>query len=320
MRSQYFVSTVLFVLVVVGTSRADTVWIDTFNGTGAPGTDLTWFSPWPAWTSVGITYYEGTTQTLVEGYYICGSVCTTPTGVSEYSYFGSFYFPSTNPASGAMFSSGIALGQEDGYFGVADRGSQTVHIFDVQDGIGQTWIASTPFALQEEVWYNYRQEADLSGSIPWVRLKVWERAQPEPAYWTAEGWGVENHPGQYIIVQGGDFSATGKVWFDDVGIDNQIAPRHVTDLAAAAMGSDLQLSWTQPPTADSANLYHDTTPYFTPEPGTEVSGLTTGDYAATGAVGDENTNHFYLVRGVNESGEGMVSNRVGEFDFSADIP
>lgn len=320
MRLWLCITALVFWFVFVGISSADVVWTDTFNNTGNPGTDLTWVAPWPSWTSVGITYFEGTTQTLVEGYYICGTVCTTPSGASEYSYFGSFYFPSTNPATGAMFSSGINLGQESGYFGVADRGSQSVHIFDQQEGIGQTWIASTPFTFQQEVWYNYRQEADLSGTVPWVRLKVWEISQAEPVYWTAEGWGVENHPGQYIIVQGGDWGPTGKVWFDDVGIESQTAPYGATDLAAAVMGSNLELTWTQPTTADSASVYQGTTAHFKPMPGSEVTGLTTGAYTAVGAVGDENTNHFFLVRGVNESGEGKPSNRVGEFDFAFGMP
>jgi hypothetical protein len=316
MRSLLCVTALAFSFMFAGISGADVVWTDTFNGTGTPGTDMTWLAPWPSWTSVGITYYEGTTATFQDGYYTCGTVCTTPSGASEYSHFGSFYFPSASPAAGAMFSCGITIGDEDGYFGVADRSSQTVLIFDQQEGIGQTLIAATPFIIQQETWYNYREEADLSSSMPWVRIKVWETSQTEPVYWTAEGWGIENHPGQYIIIHGGNITANAKIHFDDVGVESQFAPYRATDLAAVAVGSGLELTWTQPTTADSASVYEGTTAYFSPMPGSEVTGLTAGAYTAVGAVGDENTNHFFLVRGVNENGEGTPSNRVGEFDFA----
>jgi hypothetical protein len=309
-------------LLIVGVSQAPAyvVWIDHFENPLPPGTEQFWLPAWGTWTSMGISYYRGTTTSFQGEGYVCGTACLTQSGASEYSFFGSFLLPSATGALAASFISGLDIADSNGYVGVADFLDQAVILADTQADPSQPYVGSVPFGLQQGVWYQFRQEADLSESPPWVRLKVWESTQPEPVYWTVEGTGTAAHPGQHVLLAGADTLSTGQVRFDDVGVESQIAPRRVTDLSAAVAGADVQLSWTVPPTSDATSLYQGTIGYFEPSPGTEVSGIMGGTYTASGATGDPATNHFYLVRCVNESGEGPPSNRVGEFDFALETP
>ncbi len=301
-------------------AAAHIVWVDHFNDLGDPGTEHTWVAPWPTWTSVGITYYQGTTTTSEGENYRCGSVCLAESDSSEYSFFGSFRWPAATGALGAMLMSGLTLGSSAGYIGTADASNQLLYLWDSDPDSGNTLVGFAPFSFQQNVWYEFRQEVDLSESLPWVRLRVWDSTQSEPVYWNIEGWGKVPHGGEHIIVFGVDTLSTGEVWYDDVGVESQIAPRRVADLSADVSGSDVQLSWTEAATSDSTSIYEGTTAYFRPMPGTETSGISGGSYTVTGAAGDPAVNHFFLVRCVNESGEGPPSNRVGEFDFALETP
>ncbi len=312
----------MLALLALGTGQAGAyvVWIDHFENPFPPGTDQLWLPAFGTWTSVGISYYRGTTTSFQEEGYVCGSACLTQSGASEYSFFGSFLMPAATGALAASFISGLDIADSNGYVGVADFLDQAVLLADTQADPSQPFVGSAPFGLQQGVWYRFRQEADLSEALPWVRLKVWASGQPEPVYWTVEGTGSAPHPGQHVLLAGADTLSTGQVRYDDVGVESQIAPRRVADLTAAVTGPDVQLSWTVPPTSDATSLYEGSTGYFEPAPGTEVSGISGGSYAAVGVAGDPTVNHFYLVRCVNESGEGPPSNRVGEFDFALETP
>jgi hypothetical protein len=306
--------------VGVGPVGAYIVWIDHFENPLPPGTEQLWLPAFGTWTSMGISYYRGTTTSSQGEGYVCGTACLTQSGASEYSFFGSFLVPSGTGALAASFISGLDIADSNGYVGAADFLDQAVLLADTQADPSEPLVGSVPFGLQQGVWYRFRQEADLSESPPWVRLKVWQSTQSEPVYWTVEGNGTAPHPGQHVLLAGADTLSAGQVRFDDVGVESQIAPRRVGDLVATASGPDVQFSWTVAPTSDATSLYEGSTGYFGPTPGTEVSGILGGSYVAAGVTGDPATNHFYLVRCVNESGEGPPSNRVGEFDFALETP
>jgi len=314
-------ATIVLVSALVSATAADVVWIDDFDDLGSPGTDQTWFDPWPSWTSEGIAYFLGTTDTSTGDSYHCGAACEAPADSSEYSHFGRFMAPSTGGVDLVAMSTGIAFGSSSSYTGWADFAQDMVWLTDQTEGVGSQMAGSAPFVLEDDTWYRYRLEQDLSELVSWIRVKIWAEGQPEPVYWTVEGSGIGHHPGQHILIHGFDAVPSGIVHFDDVGVESQIAPRRINDLASAHAGDDLVLNWTVGVTADFTSAYQGVDdPCFTPLPGSEVSGLTGGSLTVPGILGDPGTHHFFLVRGVNESGEGPPSNRVGEFEFEMLIP
>jgi len=79
--------------------------------------------------------------------------------------------------------------------------------------------------------------------------------------------------------------------------------------------TDARLSWTATPGASTYELYRDSAPYFNPAnpPYQSLPGLSFDDL---GALGDVNTNHYYVVKATYANGsQSERSNRVGEYDY-----
>ena len=299
---------------------ADTVWIDTFETPGSPGSDLEWISPWPLWTSEGLSYYLGTTETWNEDAYMCGSACTSESDSSEYSAFGNLYVPGTGGAITGMVMTGISFGSNGGYIGAFDFENDMVVLRDFDEVSGNMFVGIAAFELETDTWYAYRQEADLSRDLPWVRLKLWESGGTEPVYWTVEGYGAIDHPGEHLIIYGMDVTDSGQIRFDDVGVERQIAPRAAGEFSCSVTRGDIEISFEFPENADSMSLYGGTDPFFGLVPGSETTGITTVPITISGVAGDPVNNHYFVARGVNENGEGLPSLRIGEFDFNLDVP
>jgi hypothetical protein len=81
-----------------------------------------------------------------------------------------------------------------------------------------------------------------------------------------------------------------------------------------------RLAWTAIGGAGEYHLYRATSPYFTPiDPAYRVTNLQVYDDA--GAVGDPNSNHYYVVKSSCSTGfASEPSNRTGEFDFRLVTP
>jgi len=103
------------------------------------------------------------------------------------------------------------------------------------------------------------------------------------------------------------------------GTVNATAPAEPALNIAQVVGTNtLRLNWDAVMGASGYNVYMDTLdPYFTPGAGTLLTQTTEISYTHTAALGDVNTNHFYVVRAACECGfESANSERMGEIEFS----
>lgn len=101
-------------------------------------------------------------------------------------------------------------------------------------------------------------------------------------------------------------------------------PRAVADLSVSKSGSDVVLDWSavtqdirgEAITGVTYHIYRAANdPYFTP--GAVPYDTTDGtSYTDSGAVGDPNTNYYYVVTVGATGGESALSERVGEFDLA----
>jgi len=80
-------------------------------------------------------------------------------------------------------------------------------------------------------------------------------------------------------------------------------------------GSSITLSWTAVTGANSYNIYRDTAPFFTPTTVYANTSATTWTDPDANAIGDADTNYYYIVKPVNSCGEATTIYRLGEFDF-----
>jgi hypothetical protein len=98
-------------------------------------------------------------------------------------------------------------------------------------------------------------------------------------------------------------------------------------VAVSRDGDNVVLTWQHAAQNASYQVWRSATPYFTPasDGAANIGDGATGNCSNAGgtitctdaaALGDPNTNHFYLVRSLNAAGASADSNRVGEFDFA----
>ena len=88
----------------------------------------------------------------------------------------------------------------------------------------------------------------------------------------------------------------------------------VTNESVAAVGNDVQLSWSS--SEPTANIYREANaPYFTP---TSVYANDSSPWndPDTGEIGNVAANYYYLLRATGSCGESGNSQRLGEFDFA----
>jgi phosphatidylserine/phosphatidylglycerophosphate/cardiolipin synthase-like enzyme len=94
-------------------------------------------------------------------------------------------------------------------------------------------------------------------------------------------------------------------------------------LAIRAIAGDIQLQWQAISFADSYLVYSDTDAFFAPSPSNQIASLSSlfTSYIDTGAAGNPATNHFYVLRAVDNTATVISeSDRVGEFDVSTATP
>jgi hypothetical protein len=114
--------------------------------------------------------------------------------------------------------------------------------------------------------------------------------------------------------------------------ENTNPPESITDLTATLAGDVIHLSWSAvttdtagaPITVDHYIIYRNSDPNFSPVPDDSVDQTTGLAYEdATPALKDTGTNHYYVVKAVDDQGgKSSDSNKTGEFDTSLinDLP
>ncbi len=94
--------------------------------------------------------------------------------------------------------------------------------------------------------------------------------------------------------------------------------------AARDIGNVTKISWKHVSQYTTYQVWRSTRPYFSPyDVDAEQIGAVSGPFSEDvvfhdnpGAIGNVETNYFYIVRGINAAGMAGISNRVGEFDFA----
>jgi len=101
----------------------------------------------------------------------------------------------------------------------------------------------------------------------------------------------------------------------EAGLPNPTYLPHIT--IAALDASTLRLAWANDTVYEFYKVWRSEDPYFTPA-GTPWSTVLQGPWRFddAAALGEANSNHFYLVEGMQYDGGSTTSDRVGEFDFS----
>jgi immune inhibitor A len=105
---------------------------------------------------------------------------------------------------------------------------------------------------------------------------------------------------------------------------NTAQPAAIVDLAATLSGNVIHLSWSAitedidgtPIVVDHYVIYRNADPGFSPLPGDSIGQTTAPSYDdPTPALKNTSTNHYYVVRAVDDQGrKSLDSNAVGEFD------
>ena len=107
-------------------------------------------------------------------------------------------------------------------------------------------------------------------------------------------------------------------------IQNTGPPEAIADLTTALAGSAIHLAWSAvtedtgglPIVVDHYVIYRNADPDFIPDDADSVGSTTDVFYDdATPALKDSGTNHYYVVKAVDDQGRKSAdSNKVGEFD------
>lgn len=110
------------------------------------------------------------------------------------------------------------------------------------------------------------------------------------------------------------------VWFRRLPIGTAPAcPTYIDSsiksISIAKMGNDVKLDWTFVAEADSYVVYRSTRPMFLAADSSRLAAVLTNTYTDTGALGDPDVNHFYMVRAYIGGSPGPLSGRVGEFEY-----
>jgi len=101
----------------------------------------------------------------------------------------------------------------------------------------------------------------------------------------------------------------------EAGLPNPTYLPHIS--IAALSASALRLAWANGTAYEHYDVWRSDNPYFTPA-GTPRSTISQGPwhFDDAAALGEANSNHFYLVEGGQYDGGATTSVRVGEFDFA----
>lgn len=128
-------------------------------------------------------------------------------------------------------------------------------------------------------------------------------------------------PGPIGISSGGSYRLNHGFWYAVTGSGGGGGLDPMVLAATLLNPTTMRLSWAAVTGATHYDIYRSMTPFFSATGPSWVTVTAPGtDVDTSVGVGDPNENFYYLGIARNASQSSPESNRVGEFDFGADIP